>query len=299
MTSITKWAGLFALVTSAAACASSAPDEVVGNTASAVSTAAPAKDATGAAFKHSFANSKFHIGANAGAMTHLGLNKYVGSEGSFATDPRNGSVRAILNGDSPTLLNFKPLTNDPAVHNATTLAYFKGAGLPAAQVGDVQALPSMQGGSDAKGNVDAPKFTGYASIVYRTVSGVRVPDSFAWAIFDANNEVVQESVHWPEIPQAAIAEALAMQKMMASPASAAAFHASLPAEAQAAAAADEGEVTIRHGATDAADPSPFASYDVLVPGRNGERGKTRHFDRSGKEIQHQSTKVTQPYTPKQ
>ena len=57
------------------------------------------------------------------------MQKVIGAEGVFAVDPRNGSVRAILNGDSPLLTNFKPLTTDADAHNKHTLEYFIGAGL--------------------------------------------------------------------------------------------------------------------------------------------------------------------------
>jgi hypothetical protein len=269
-------------------CTGAAPepsDEQVDRSSAAL-TIAPRSE--GAGFFHSFAHSKFHVGANPTNAAHLGFSKVVGSEGSFAVDPRNGSVRAILNGDSPTLTGFKPLTTDPAIHNARTVAYFKAAGLPPDQIGDVTVMSGRRGGSSATGSVQ-DEFTDYATIVHRVVAGFRAPDSYAWAIFNANDEVVQEGVHWPAIPDAVIAEARAVQGTLNDPSQHAAFKARLPPEAT----AEAGQVVIRHGGVAEADPSPFASYDVFIKAR-GSRGGVSHFDITGKQRIHPSSKTSGP-----
>jgi hypothetical protein len=264
---------------------SNAKPEDLGEQTSHLAAPIAVKPTVGAGFFHSIAHSKFHLGSAPTNVSSLGLDKVVGSEGSFAVDPRNGSVLAILNGDSPALTGFKPSTTDPTVHNAQTLEYFKGAGLPPDQIGDVQALASKRGGSDATGKVQE-EFTGYATEVHRVVAGFRVPDSFAWAIFDANGEVVQEGVHWPAIPDAVIGDAVSLRAVVSNGNQLAGFKALLPSEA----ALDNGQVVVRHGGVAEANPAPFASYDVFVKSR-GSRGGVRHFNIGGKELVHPSSKV--------
>lgn len=232
----------------------------------------------GAGFFHTFARSKFHAGVGPHSVRDLGRDKVIGSEGAFAVDPRNRSMRAILNGDSPALTSFKPLTTDGAVHDGATLAYFKAAGLPADQIESVRALPSMRGGTSALGKKAPEEFTGFASVIHRAIGGIPVPDSFAWAIFNADGEVIQEAVHWPDVPEAAIVGATDLQATIAAPAGLKALKDRLPAEA----ARETGGVVIRHGNTDDADPAPFACYDVYVKAR-GNRGRTRHYDGLGNE----------------
>jgi hypothetical protein len=247
-------------------------------------------------YVHQFSKTRFHIGTGTRSVNELGLDKVIGSEGVFAVNPRTGSARAILNGDS--LINNVPaLTLDAEAHNVRVVRYFAEAGLPADQMGTPQILTSMEGGGPL--NVkDLPAdahFVSYTTIIARVIGGIAVPDSFAAASFDRDDEVTTEWIYWPPIPQAAVQEAQSIQAMVGASANNA-FVALLPAEAQTLPA----EVTIRHSDFD--DESgfkAFGSYDVHVgPGQLGHgRAATVCFGVDGKEVVHPNRRPGAPVAP--
>jgi hypothetical protein len=289
-----KKLALLALALSSGACApGSSGDSPAEPSTQEATAAAPPVSQPGMGFFHKVTRSKFHLGSGAKSVNDLGLDKVVGSDGVFAVDPRNGSARAILNADSPAHTNFRPLTTDENVHNKATLDYFKAAGLPADQVANVRAYPSLRGGSDGLGHRKPDAFVDFATVVYRQIHGISVADSYAWAIFNEQGEVVSESVHWPSIPDAVIANAAALRDRVGTPAKLATFKAMLPHEAT----LEDGEVTIRHGSVAEATPAPFASYDVNIIAR-GNRGHTSHFDITGHEMQHPSSRRSGPNSVK-
>ena len=162
-----------------------------------------------------------------------------------------------------------------------------GAGLPRDQIGEPHILTMMT----ASGPTTEPEenmkreLVGYTTVLSRRIEGVLVPDSFALARFNANDEVTTEWVHWPPIPRHVLAEAHALEKALADHQSKAAFMARLPAEAQAA----PGEVTIRHSDfDDESNFTSFASYDVHLASGAGHssRATTRNFRTDGTEFSH-------------
>jgi hypothetical protein len=231
----------------------------------------------GAGFKHMANNSRFSLGANPSPKLEFGLSKLVGSDGVFATVPETGWVLAIPNAHAPSRLA-DPLTRSPEVHNKAVVDYFVGAGLPANQVGTVNAHASVQGSGSGPlaGPLPNGEFAGYTSVITRVVAGVPVPDSFAWARFNINGVVVEEQVYWPTVPNNVVQEAKALVAMLADPTRNAAFARKLPANLVL------GQVVIRHsaGSYRAAFES-VASYDVTQP---GQMGRVRHFDRNAAEF---------------
>jgi hypothetical protein len=233
-------------------------------------------------YSHTVGVSRFRIGASRREMSEAGWYKVVGNEGVFATDPYTGAVRANPNGDAPAA-HAAALTSNPDEHNARVLTYFRGAGLPMDQVGGahVTTIMKVDGPADTVGH-QRPTFVAYTTIVERTIDGIRVPDSFAWARFNARDEVVAEGVYWPAIPAAAIADAHALRDQLTDPARGAAYRTQLAVPD---ASAKGGMVTIRHsGATSRSAFEAFAGYDVHVPYGDGAtgRGRTVHFDASGR-----------------
>jgi hypothetical protein len=229
----------------------------------------------GAGFVHSANNSRFHLGANPVTMMEFGLSKLVGTDGVFATVPETGWVLAIPNATSPSR-SAAPLTRSADVHNKTVVDYFTGAGLPADQVGGVNAHASVTGSGSGPVNISNGEFAGYTSVITRVVAGIPVPDSFAWASFNINGEAVEEQVYWPTVPASAVQEAKALQAVVSDPVRFAALASKLPTNV------DGGQVVIRHSAgSERTTFEVVASYDVV---ERGELGQVRHFDQSGAEF---------------
>jgi hypothetical protein len=138
----------------------------------------------------------------------------------------------------------------------------------------------MQGGGPegSSESVQRPFLDYFSSIVSRkTPTGVPIPDSFAWARLNADNDVVMESVYWPEIPNSVIAEAEALQSVIATAALREAFVSSLPHDEQGAYL--QGTVVVHHSAgTWSRGFSCLVSYDVSLGNR------TVHFNRQAIEV---------------
>jgi hypothetical protein len=231
--------------------------------------------AEGAGFVHIANNSKFRIGANPTPKLEFGMSKLVGSEGVFGTIPETGWVLAIPNGRAPSTLA-DPLTRSPDLHNQRVRDYFVAAGLPAAQVGAVTAHGSVKGGGTGDPTVQNGDFAGYTSVITRVVGGVPVPDSFAWARFNVNGDVVEEQVYWPTIPANVVQDAKTLSAIVSDRAQFAVFAKNLPPNMQ------NGQVVIRHSpGNDRAAFEAVAAYDMV---QLGEMGSVHHFDTTGIEF---------------
>jgi hypothetical protein len=230
-------------------------------------------------YSHSFTNSKFHIGSNPISVAESGLLKTVGTDGVFGIVPETGWVLAIPNATSPSRL-VAPLTSSPDVNNARVLDYFTSNGLPASQVGGVNAHASMYASGARDSSTPTlpakPEFGGYTSVVTRAVSGVPVPDSFAWARFNADGEVVAEQVYWPALPSTVVNAASALAARLSDPVVRDNYLRQLPS------GASNGQVVIRHSACSYRGGfEAMASYDFTT---EGESPRVRHFDASGAEV---------------
>jgi hypothetical protein len=262
---------------SSLACANGANDGA-DTTATSALTASP----PGLEYRHTRARSRFHLGTNVTDLSEGGFQKSVGSDGVFATDEANGWVLAIPNAGSPA--ESGPLTTDSDEHNSRTLQYFADGGLPASEAGTVQANAMMAGGMFATGQRVADKLVGFTSVVHRTIAGIEVADSFAWARFNRSGEVVAESVYWPAIPSGVVQSAATLQSAIADPIKRRALVDAVVANNPDVGAAQSGAVVIHHShATVHAPPVMVATYDIIV-GAAGTKPRVRHFDGSGREI---------------
>jgi hypothetical protein len=189
-----------------------------------------------------------------------------------------GATIALCNADSPAL-KVAPLSTDPAVHQARVLRYFTEAGLPTDQIGDVGNSPLIEGGApiDPKAGSPYRTFRGYATIISRQIQGFRVPESHAWARFNANDEVVAEEVFYPDLPASVVSEAVALRDMLNNVALNARFAAKVPADV----AGRKHEVAIHHSPHFRNGPA-FASVDFAPPFASSLG--VRHFDRNGQEV---------------
>jgi hypothetical protein len=234
----------------------------------------------GRGYIHTIEKSKFRVGAQAQSSPSAGFERWVGAEGVFATVPETGWVLGIPNADAPSRA-VSPLTESESLHNKTVLDYFTAAGLPVEQVDSVVAHASMRGGGAAAStaNPSLPPnlmFDGYTSVITRVVAGIPVADSFAWARFNANGEVVEEAVFWPSIPDDVISGANNFVNMVADSTRGPLYLAKLKLGAR------EGRVTIRHsGGWQKSGFQSLVSYDVRGI---GQMDRPHHFDINGTEF---------------
>ena len=165
----------------------------------------------------------------------------MGSEGTIALFP-NGAEVAVPNADAPGL-QVPPLSTDPATHTKHVVDYFTAPGLPADQMGTPELTTTMasSGATTDDPSSAHPHLMFYTTVIPRYVSGVRIVGSYAWATFNQNGETVAEEVYWPDIPFAAVTEALNARKILDEPRGKA-FVAKLPADA----AGKAPEVVVRH-----------------------------------------------------
>jgi hypothetical protein len=256
----------------AAACSSS-PTEPSGTEAPSVVT--PTSTAVRVGYVHRIENSRFNVGAAPSQRAEYGMAKIVGDQGAFATRP-TGMVIALSNADA--LVRSKPaLPGGAAAHDQAVRAYFVAGGIPADQIGSVEPYAAMSNSGFGAASPDevkeGRKLEYYFSVLQRAVDGIPVADSFAWARLDEDAEPVLESVYWPEIPNAVVEQAKALQARVADATASRSMFSKMPAGAA-------GAVTIHHapGVWDGAFTAT-ATYDVDVEG-----GKKVHFDGDGNEV---------------
>jgi hypothetical protein len=226
---------------------------------------------------HDLSRSRFKIGQQATVeLDSPQFRRWRGSLGAWATDPTNNWSMGLLDATAPT----GPYILDEAVHGARVKQYFIDSGLPADQVRDVRAtFEGVSGGLADGAAASAPvRLHSINSILTRSVKGVPVIESVAWAKMTTAGEVDMESVFWPAIDSGVADRAAAFQRAMADKDAHAAYLAKLPGTVY-----RDGGVVIHH--TDPsihATPTAFVSYDVTLSA--GGHAAMRHFDESGVEF---------------
>jgi hypothetical protein len=235
-------------------------------------------------YTHLPQNSKFRIGDFKAEQSESGLRKLIGSEGVFAVDERNGSALGVPNADAP-VLRKKPLTLSAELHNERVVAYFKAAGLPAEQVSGVHATASMVRAAEPVGEATESvsgrrgELEGFQSVLERTIDGVPISDSFAWARFTEDDEVAWENVHWPPIPREAIEAAHAMQLALDNRGMRDRLAGVIGIEDSSAL-----RVTIRHSSFSVEGPvATLVGIDAVIEGAKG-KARVAHFDLEGREL---------------
>ena len=237
-------------------------------------------------YVHSPACSRFHVGLAARSAPEGSFSMVIGAEGVLATNEVTGAVRGILNGGA--VAERRPaLSKSADVHNARVLKYFTECGLPVDQIGQAQVLTLMaaDGPTSAQADANRPTFVAYTTVITRQINGIPVPDSFAAARFNVDDEPTMEWVYWPAIPKQVVRDARTMQLALADPGQRAVILANLPASARTA----QQEIAIRH--SDFADEAPFRAFgslDVHIKrdANGGLRGQTLNVDVCGQELIH-------------
>lgn len=196
---------------------------------------------TGAAYD--VTKSRFAFGSTPVRDELNGFKRWVGVDGVVAIEASGGEIGS-MNGGAPET-NLPDWSSDPAALGAHVTAYFESFGVSACQVGDAQAL----GGSG-----------GLTIDLVRSVDGVVVGESTAYARFNNQDQSTSEGFYWPTIPADVMTSARAFHNMLADPAQLAAYKAKLPADAQ-----GDGAVVLHH--TSSSSTTPFAAaatYDVVM-----------------------------------
>jgi hypothetical protein len=201
------------------------------------------------------------------------IRRWRGDLGAWAIDPTNGLSMGIVNADAPT----GPYELHEVSHNLQVRAYFVAAGLPEDQIHDVRATYQVVGGGPI-GEPSSVTLQSINSILTRSLEGVPVIESVAWAKMNRAEEVEMEYVFWPPIDKEVAARAVKFARKMDNPAERAAFLAKLPGTVY-----KDGGVVIHH--TDPsvhAAPAAYVAYDVTLSPEG--HAPMRHFDDSGQEF---------------
>ena len=252
------------------ACGSHSVDEPVGRLQAGVTTAS-----TLAGYVHSIDRSRFRIGQGTTLEVNAPtLRRWRGSLGTFAVDPTNGWSMGDLNADAPR----GPYILDDTAQGTHVKAYFVAAGLPIDQVAWVGATYNVEGG----GAVSDPA-SGIAhlesinSILRRSINGIKIIESVAWAKMTTAGDVDAEYVFWPPIDMSVVNAATAFAATIGDAAAHTAFISRLPGVVQ----RDDGVVIHHTSPVVHAAATAYVAYDVVL----GTTPTTeRHFDVTGLEF---------------
>ena len=207
--------------------------------------------------------SRFAFGSTPTQDDANGFVRWVGVDGVVAIEQSGGEL-GILNGGAPEA-SLPDWSDDPTALATHVTAYFATIGVSACQVGGAQ----VDGGSG-----------GRTIALARSVDGINVAESLAYARLDNQDQSTSEGFYWPTIPADVVTSARAFHAKLADPTELVAYKAKLPADAQ-----GDGLVNLHH--TSSSSTSPFAaaaSYDVEPPPGPLGLGSTLSFDADGNPV---------------
>lgn len=251
---------------------------------------APTVNEEGAGYQHALAKSRFDAGAGVRREAEGGYERVVGGRGVFFVDTVTRATMVVPTFGAPGLPKGalgveypRPLTENPDEHSAVVKAYFLEAGVPVAQVSGTHVTTTMAGGGPVRGGVSPAqsKLLWYTTHLERSVGGIPVEGSFAYAALDNALRVISEGVYWPDIPSDVVRGARELQRRLDSPNDRAEFLARVWAS-EASARETAGEVKIVH--TSAGHHGGYevrAVYSVVVRGPNGGKFRILRFDETG------------------
>jgi hypothetical protein len=212
-----------------------------GPTTSAVTGCEVGAPLTGAVYD--LAKSRFAFGSPPVRDDANGFMRWVGNDGVVAIEVSGGEIGS-LNGGAPEA-SLPDWSSDPAALEAHVGAYFASFGVASCQTANAQELDGAGGRT-----ISFP----------RSVDGIPMSESLAYARFDNQDQSTSESFYWPTIPADVVTAARALHVGLADPTALAAYKAKLPADAQ-----GDGGVVVHH--TSSSSTTPFAAaatYDVVM-----------------------------------
>jgi len=196
---------------------------------------------TGAAYD--LTKSRFAFGSPPVRDDANGFMRWVGDHGVVAIEVSGGEIGS-LNGGAPEA-SLPDWSSDPAALEAHVSAYFASFGVTSCQTASAQEFDGTGGRT-----ISLP----------RSVEGIPVSESLAYARLDNQDQSTSESFYWPTIPAQVVTTARALHVRLADPTELAAYKAKLPADAQ-----GDGSVVLHH--TSSSSTTPFAAaatYDVVM-----------------------------------
>jgi hypothetical protein len=236
----------------------------------------------------SIESSKFDLGPLGkivNVVNEKGYERIVGEHGVFATRMSNGATFGVPNSGAPST-KVPALTRDGDLHNQRTREYFLAAGLPSDQIAGVHVSTLMEGGGPVGDfRPKLGKFVAFTSNVDRAVDGIPIADSLAFARFNAQDQVVEEGVFWPDVPQSVLDEAAGVKRVLSDPTQREVYLSKLPSSIRNLdGQVVDSQVVVHHSSwTVDSPPSFYACYDVTESVGSG-MALIRHFDVRGNEV---------------
>jgi hypothetical protein len=271
----------------------------------------------GAKYAHTLGASRFAVGDGSHRETEGPFERVIGDKGVFFVDTVTGATLAVPNGTalpkppvdaqasgnySPEALNYpQPMTTNPDEHSAAVKAYLVAAGVPAAEVSGTHVTTTMAGGGPVRDGVQPAqsRLLWYTTHLERSLAGIPVESSYAFAAFDNAGKVITEGVYWPAIPAGVVSNARAFAERLAAPRERTAFMAKVQ-KAAPGAGGTPGSVNIIH--TSGGYHGPFqaaAVYSTVVPSRRGGKAQILRFDETGARVQLNEEASAEADSPKQ
>ncbi len=242
----------------------------------------------GKEYAHSMPKSRFDLGAGGHTEVEGPYQRIRGQKGVFLVDTVTGATLAVRNAPAvakgaPVIDETAPLTNDPAAHSRIARDYLVSAGVPAAEVSGTHVTTTMAGGGRVSDGVQPTrsKLLYYTTHLDRSLGGIPVEGSYAFAALDRDGKVITEGVYWPAIDASVIRRAQALKRKLASAAERAGFLEKVKGTTP---AAEEttGDVRIVH--TSAGYHGKFeadAVYSVVVRNPGGGKAEIVRFTDAG------------------
>ena len=241
-------------------------------------------------YKHKLEQSRFNVGAGAHDEVDGLYERVVGDKGVFLIDTVTGATLAVPSaplvpkGATPVSNDYpQPLTKNPGEHSAMVRAYLVAAGVPAAEVSGTHVTTTMAGGGPVSDGVQPSRSTllWYTTHLERSLGGIPVEGSYAFAALDSDGHVITEGVYWPAISASVVHNAQALKQRLASANEKATFLADVRAKRPDVGKAG-GTVKIVH--TSAGYHGEFeanAVYSVVVRHAAGGKAEIVRFDDTG------------------
>lgn len=248
--------------------------------------------------------SRFDLGENVRREVQGPYERMIGTKGAFLRDQVTGATLAVPNapqaGPKPAprepaqrkepgpQINYpKPLSEKADEHNAAVREYLSGMGIPAAEVGGMHVTTTMAGSGRIDQGVQPSQsvLLWYTSHMERTLGGVPVEGSYAYAALDSEKRVISEGVYWPAIPAAVVERAQALKKKLESPEARTEFLDTVRRQQPEGGELSDGTVTILH--TSSGYHGEFqaqAVYSVVVRSRTGGKALILRFDDAGSPV---------------
>jgi hypothetical protein len=161
------------------------------------------------------------------SYVEFGFERVEGPRGISSHNPQTGFSGATPSAE--VLGVVKPYGATIEEHHAKVREYFAASGLPADQMGSVTGGEQM----DEQGTVSDPgwktRLVAYTSLVTRSILGIPIHGSGAFASLADSGRAISETVFWPAIPAGPVKEAAAWKAALAGDA-VAAFRSRLPSD---------------------------------------------------------------------